>query len=155
MPNNSLSAIEPNNSHATTAPHNSQAATEPSTALISDIIHDARDLLRQEFTLARLEVQDELRKTKAAALSLGLGVGVAAFGGLFLLFMVVYLLHALTPLPLWGCYGAVGGMLLLAGFILLFRGKKAAEEIAVLPETVETLKENATWIQNQTTSGRG
>ena len=135
-------------------PNNSHPSTEPSLTLIGGIINDARDLLRQEFTMAKLEVQDELRKTKAAAISLGIGVGVAAAGGFFLLFMVVYLLHAFTPIPLWGCYGIVGGVLLLVGVIMLFKGKKTAEEIAIVPETVKTLKENATWIKNQTTSDR-
>jgi hypothetical protein len=131
-------------------------SAEPSVAaLVAGLINDARDLLLQEFTMAKLEVQDELRKTKAAALSLGIGVCIAAVGGLLLLLMLVHLLHALTPILLWGCYGIVGGVLLLAGLLLLFRGKKTAEEIAVVPETVQTLKENATWIKHQTTSDRG
>lgn len=36
------------------------------------IINDARDILLKEFTMAKLEVQDELRKTKTAAISLAL-----------------------------------------------------------------------------------
>jgi len=134
-------------------PNASHPSAEPSlAALIGGIINDARDLMLQEFTMAKLEVQDELRKTKAAAISLGIGIGIAAVGGLLLLLMLVHLLHALTPIPLWGCYGIVGGVLLLAGLLLLYSGKKTAEEIAVVPETVETLKENAKWIREQTTS---
>jgi len=117
------------------------------------IINDARDILLKEFTMAKLEIQDELRKTKTAAISLGTGLSISAIGGLFLLLMLVHLLHALTDVPLWGCYGIVGGVLLLAGIIVLYTGKKAAEEINVVPqETVETLKENAKWIRDQTTS---
>lgn len=134
-------------------PNASHPSAEPSlAALIGGIINDARDLMLQEFTMAKLEVQDELRRTKAAAISLGIGIGIAAVGGLLLLLMLVHLLHALTPIPLWGCYGIVGGVLLLAGLLLLYSGKKTAEEIAVVPETVETLKENAKWIREQTTS---
>jgi len=134
-------------------PNTSHPSAEPSlAALIGGIINDARDLLLQEFTMAKLEVQDELRKTKAAAISFGIGIGIAAVGGLLLIFMVVHLLHAITPLPLWGCYGIVGGVLLLSGFIVLYTGKKAAEEIGVVPETVETLKENVKWIKERTTS---
>ncbi|HKA52469.1 MAG TPA: phage holin family protein [Candidatus Binatia bacterium] len=134
-------------------PNASHPSAEPSlAALIGGIINDARDLMLQEFTMAKLEVQDELRRTKAAAISLGIGIGIAAVGGLLLLLMLVHLLHALTPIPLWGCYGIVGGVLLLTGLLLLYSGKKTAEEIAVVPETVETLKENAKWIREQTTS---
>src|SRR5215468_5150800 len=114
-------------------PNASHPSAEPSlAALIGGIINDARDLMLQEFTMAKLEVQDELRKTKAAAISLGIGIGIAAVGGLLLLLMLVHLLHALTPIPLWGCYGIVGGVLLLAGLLFLYRGKKTAEEIAVV-----------------------
>ena len=134
-------------------PNASHPSAEPSlAALIAGIINDARDLLLQEFTMAKLEVQDELRKTKAAVISLGIGIGIAAVGGLLLLLMLVHLLHALTPIPLWGCYGIVGGVLVLAGLLVLYSGKKAVEEIEVVPETVETLKENAKWIREQTTS---
>src|ERR1043166_7619057 len=134
-------------------PNASHPSADPSlAALIGGIINGARDLLLQEFTMAKLEVQDELRQTKAAALSLGIGIGIAAVGGLLLLLMLVHLLHALTPIPLWGCYGIVGGVLVLAGLLVLYSGKKAVEEIEVVPETVETLKENAKWIREQTTS---
>jgi hypothetical protein len=137
-------------------PNASPPSSEPSlAALIGDIINDARDLMLQEFTMAKLEVHDELRQTKAAALSLGIGIGIAVVGGLLFIFMLVHLLHAFTPIPLWGCYGLVGGVLLLAGLLLLLRAKKTAAEIAAVPQTVQTLKENATWIKHQTTPNRG
>jgi hypothetical protein len=137
-------------------PNHSQQAGEPtSAALLGSIINDARDLLLQEFTMAKLEMKDELRKTKTAAISLGIGIGVAGIGGLLLVLMLVHLLHRLTELPLWGCYGIVGGVFVLVGVVILPTGKKAAEDIEVIPpRTVETLKENAKWIKNQTTSNR-
>ncbi|HXG17774.1 MAG TPA: phage holin family protein [Methylomirabilota bacterium] len=137
-------------------PNSSPHSAEPSLAsLISGIINDAKDLLLHEFTMAKLEVQNELRKTKTAAVSLGVGISVTAVGGVLLLLMLVHLLHALTDLPLWGCYGIVGGVLVVAGLIMLYTGKKAAEQIEVVPqETVETMKENAQWIKEQTTSNR-
>lgn len=124
-------------------------------ALVGGIINDAKDLLLHEFVMAKLEVQDELRKTKTAAISLGIGAGIAAIGGLLLIIMLVHLLDALTDIPLWGCYGIVGGVLLVIGLILLVSAKKTAEKIDVVPQrTVETLKENAQWIKDQTTSNR-
>ena len=50
---------------------------------------DAKDLLVQELTLAKLEGHDELRQIKIAALSLGIGIGVAAVGGILLSVMLV------------------------------------------------------------------
>lgn len=124
-------------------------------SLIGGVINDARDLLVHEFTVAKLEMQDELRKTKSAAVSFGVGVGITAVGGLLLIIMLVHLLYDLTGIPLWGCYGIVGGVLTVIGVIFLVSGKKTAEQIDVVPpQTVETLKENAQWIKNQTTSNR-
>ncbi|MEW6297762.1 MAG: phage holin family protein [Thermodesulfobacteriota bacterium] len=130
--------------------------TEPSlAALLGGIINDAKELLLHEFTMAKLEVQDELQKTKRTAISFGIGAGVAAVGGLLLILMLVHLLQALTDLPLWGCYGIVGGLLTGVGLALLYAGKKEAEDIHVIPQqTVETLKENAKWLKEQTPSNR-
>ena len=136
--------------------NNSSTGSEASLAsLIGDIINDAKDLLVHEFTMAKLELQDELRKTKTAAMSLALGAGIALVGGLLLIFMLVHLLAALTLLPLWSCYGIIGGLLLVVGLLLLASGKQTAEQIEVVPQqTVETLKENAQWLKDQTTSNR-
>ena len=79
-----------------------------------------------------------------------LGVILETPRGFLLLLMLVHLLHALTLLPLWSCYGIVGGVLVLSELIVLFMEQKTAKEIAVVPETMETLKENTKWIKNQT-----
>ena len=132
------------------------SSADPSLAsLLGGLITDAKDLLLQEVTLAKLEMQDELQKTKTAALSFAIGAGVAVAGGLLLLLMLVHLLVAFTPLPLWGCYGILGGVLLVIGLIFLATGKQTAAQIEVVPpKTVETLKENAQWIKEQTTTNQ-
>lgn len=136
--------------------NNSSPGSDASLAsLVGGIINDAKDLLLHEFAMAKLEVQDELRKTKTAAMALALGAGIAVVGGLLLILMLVHLLAALTMLPLWGCYGIIGGLLVVVGLLLLASGKQKAEQIEVVPpQTVETLKENAQWLKEQTTSNR-
>jgi protein-S-isoprenylcysteine O-methyltransferase Ste14 len=124
-------------------------------SLVGGIINDAKDLLLHEFTMAKLEMQDEIRKTKTAAVSLAIGAGIASVGGLLLILMLVHLLAALTDLPLWSCYGIIGGLLVVVGLILLMTGKQTAEQIEVVPpQTAATLKENSQWLKEQTTSNR-
>jgi len=124
--------------------------------LIGGIVNDAKDLLINEFTIAKLEIQQELRKTKSAALAFAVGAGVVGIGGLFLMLMCVHGLVVLLDIPLWGSYGLVGGFLFLVGAILLARGKQTAEQIDVIPpKTAATLRDNAQWIKEQTTSSRG
>jgi len=113
-------------------------------ALIGGIVTDAEELLLHEVTMAKLEVQDELRKTKTAAVSVGVGIGIAAVGALLLILMLVHLLHVCTAIPLWGCYGSVGGVLAGVGVGFFIASQKAAEKIELAPrQAVETLKENA------------
>ena len=92
-------------------------------ALLGGIMKDAKDLLVQELTLAKLEGQDELGQIKTAALLLGIGAGVAAVGGLLLSVMLVHVLAAYTDIPLWGCYGVVGSGFGVLGWVLLASGK--------------------------------
>jgi len=137
-------------------PTNSHPSSDPSLAsLIGGIINDAKDLLLHEVVMAKLEMQNELRKTKAAAISFAIGAGIAVVGGLLLLLMLVHLLGAFTAIPLWGCYGIIGGGLLIVGLIVLSTSKQTVETIDAVPQqTIETLKENAQWIKEQTTSNR-
>jgi putative superfamily III holin-X len=92
--------------------------------LVSGILNDVKELVTDGIALAKLEVRDELRKAKVAAVAAGVGIGVMAVGGLLLLVMLVHLLAAFTVIPLWGCYGIVGGALLLIGAVLLVTGKR-------------------------------
>jgi Putative Actinobacterial Holin-X, holin superfamily III len=134
----------------------SHHTAEPSlTTLLGGIVNDAKDLLVQEVALTKLEVQDELRKAKTAALTLGLGLGVAAVGGTLLSVMLVHLLTVFTELPLWGCYGIVGSGLVVLGGVVLAVGKTTGADLDVIPrQTVETRKENARWRTERTTSNR-
>ena len=137
-------------------PNHSSPSSDPSLAsLVGGIINDTKDLLLHEFTMAKLEMQDELRKTKTAAISFAIGAGVTVIGGLLLILMLVHLLATFTTIPLWGSYGIIGGVLLVIGLIFLTTSKQSAEQIEVVPQqTVETLKEHAQWIKEQTTSNK-
>jgi hypothetical protein len=129
-----------------------QPAAPSLMALLGGILNDAKDLLVQQLTLARLEGQDELRQIKTAALLLGIGIAVSTVGGMLLSLMLVHMLVAYTDVPLWGCYGIVGSVVAVLGGVLLAAGTHKAEEIDVLPQTVETMKENAQWLTEQMTS---
>ena len=137
-------------------------AAEPHTSsqeglveLIAEIIRDARTLLLQEIQLARDEFQEKAGKIATAALSLAVGIGVGLIGSLLLILMFVHLLKAFTELPMWACYGIVGGVLLILGLALLFLGMKWFKQIQLVPaRTLATLKENVRWFKEMATSSR-
>src|SRR5919201_6364139 len=89
-----------------------QGKSEPDlTELVSGILSDAQKLIHQQFELVRQELKEELSGAGAAAASAGAGVGLVALSGVLSAQMLVHLLHRSTRLPLWSCYGLVGGLL--------------------------------------------
>jgi hypothetical protein len=119
--------------------------------LVSGIVSDAGRLISQQFTLLRRELEEEIRRAKAAAISLAVGAGIITVGSIFLLLMVVYVLDFYTAIPLWGCYGLVGGLLFGTGALLLYLGGSKASNVHMLtpPQSTEAMKENLQWLKNQ------
>jgi uncharacterized membrane protein YidH (DUF202 family) len=101
----------------------------PIGGLVSDIVRDVRDLIVDGATLTKLEVQDELGKAKTAAIEVGSGAVVLGVGVLLLVLMIVHLIAAVTPIPLWGSYGIVGAILVVIGGILFATGKSNATNV--------------------------
>jgi hypothetical protein len=126
------------------------AETGPSlTALISGVVADMQRLVRQEVELAKTEVRQEWHHAKTAAGAMTAGVVLLGLGVLLLCFMFVYMIHYFD-VPLWGCFGIVGGLIFLAGVVVAGTGYAKAHQVHLVPpQTAETLKENVQWIQNQ------
>lgn len=124
------------------------------TAVLEGLFADLRTLAVQELRLATHEVREEIGKAKSAGMSLALGVGLSVVSGLLLILMIVHGLNALG-LPLWASYGLVGVVLGGAGVALLMKAKTKAGDIHVVPiRTVQTMKENVSWIKEEVTSAR-
>jgi hypothetical protein len=129
--------------------NNLQTSSEPSlSSLMTGIVNDAQELIKQQLTLFKHELRSDLRKAKEASASLALGFGVLLLGVLLLCFMVVHLLNWAFPehLPLWACYLIVGGVLTLLGGVFAATGWSQFRASNILPEqSAEALKENLEW----------
>jgi hypothetical protein len=102
-----------------------QKAPKPSIVeLVRGIISDARELVFAQYEYRKYQTLQQAAKAKSLAIWLGSGVVLAAVGGLLIILMVVHLLDALTEIPLWGCYGIVGVVLLAIGGILFYSAKR-------------------------------
>lgn len=123
-------------------------------SLVGGIVDDAQHLVGQQVTLLRSEIRQELKQAKHAAMSLLAGLAVAVAGGGLLLLTAAHALATFTSIPLWGCYGIVGGTTLLLGAGLIIFGKKEASDVELLPppQTAGAMKENYQWITGQTKS---
>jgi hypothetical protein len=130
-------------------PENVQSEAPSMASLVGGIITDAQRLVRQEVALARREMQVELDKAKVASISLAAGAGLSMFGAIFLGLMVVFLLHEVGGLAVWASFLIVGGVVAVAGAVLLYAGIQEVSTISLVPpQTAETLQENVQWLQN-------
>jgi len=127
------------------------------TSLVSGIVNDVQDLVKQQLKLTRKEIEDDLRKTKEAASLWALGVGTLVFAAFELCLMLALLLHWLASppstdpaaIPLWGCFGIVGVVLFAAGLALVLAGRKQFRAVHPLDnQATEALKENVQWLTN-------
>ena len=123
--------------------------------LISDLLADLRTLMQQHVQLLRHEIEAEVNKVKKASILLAAGWALMGLGGLFFIITMVHLLEAVTVLPLWACYGIVGTLLAVGGFVLVKSAMKLSGRVHALPvQTIHTMKEDARWIKEQLASNK-
>lgn len=118
------------------------------TTLVSGILSDGQELIREQLHLFQVELKNDLKRTGRASVTLIIGGIFAGLGVLLLFVMAALLLHALWPaaISLWGGFGIVAAVLLIVGGAFLFAGKKQFDAFNPLPDkTVEGLKENVQW----------
>ena len=103
---------------------NPQTAQRPNLlALVRGIIEDGKQLAIDQFELRKYQGLKQVAKAKSMAIWIGVGIAFSAIGFLLLTLMAVYLLQTFSDLPLWGCYGIVGFVLLLLGLGSLYGAK--------------------------------
>jgi len=119
------------------------------TALVSGILHDAQELVKQQVALVRAELKADFRRTVQAATLLAVGA-VCTIPALFLVCnMFVYMLHELAGLSVWASYGIVGGVFLVLSAVLIGVGIQRFRSFNPLPDqSVEAFKENVRWMTN-------
>ena len=116
--------------------------------LFSDLTTDMSALLRDELSLAKVELKEEITKVGRA----GGMFGAAALAG----YMTIVLLSFAAA---WGLAEliAIGWAFLIvaaiwgiAAALLYFRGRDQLQKVHPKPEqTIETLKEDIQWAKNQ------
>jgi uncharacterized membrane protein YqjE len=117
--------------------------------LLSGIFVDVAKLFAQELELAKLELQEDIRRVKVYFALLILGVSIAAMGLLMILVMAAFLLNTGTILPLWACFGIVGGITFLIGGIFLLTAKNKNSKVDFIPQrAAEAVKEDFEWISS-------
>jgi uncharacterized membrane protein YqjE len=122
--------------------------SDPSmTGLLSGIVNDAQELIKQQLQLFKHELKDDMKRAQEALPSLGLGV-VVAVAAVFLLGMTLanLLFWAVPAVPLWVWYLVTTVVFGVVGCVLLYFAKKNLESLPMSHEAAEATKENVEWL---------
>jgi hypothetical protein len=117
------------------------------TTLVSGIVGDAQELMKQQMALFTAEVKEDMRKTVEATASMVIGLTATLVGSIVLCFAVAHLLHWAWPgADIWVWYAVVGGVVTAVGAGLAFAAYQKFRSFNPLPdETAQALKENLEW----------
>lgn len=116
--------------------------------IVSDVTNDLTTLIKQEMDLAKVEMKEEFAKAGKGAGLLG-GAGLAGyFTLLFLTLTLMFLLDNWMPIEVAALI-ATAVWAIVAGVLALTGRKALKESNPQLPQTQQTLKEDAQWARAQ------
>jgi len=131
-------------------PEKRKSPNRDPTAVLGAIARDSARLAGQHADLLRRELREGLGESGVALATMATGAGLVAVGGVLGSLMLVHGLHRASRVPLWGCYGLVGGLLATAGVGLVGAGGRRVANIDLLPrETIAALRDDFQWITGQ------
>jgi uncharacterized membrane protein YqjE len=117
------------------------------TEILQDIIADIQEIVRSEFRLAKVEIQEETAKVARSGVPLiaGLLLGLYAFG-----FLLLAAVHALSLIvDAWLAALIVGFGVGVISLILISVGRNRLKVVKVPEKTIGTVKENVQWAKHQ------
>ena len=120
-------------------------------SLLGGAINDIRELFRQEVSLARVEIRQEIANAKSAVIKLSMAGLDGLFAALFLLTALSRGLSDLFNMPVWAGFAIVGGLLAIMAGVMVAVAWPNLKSVGPMPErTVRTMKENIEWVKRQT-----
>jgi hypothetical protein len=93
-------------------------------SLVTGITGDFQQLVREEVALMRQEIQEDIHKTKEAVIALAVGAAAAGVSLILIGFTAVYVLAAISALPLWSSFATATTVLMIVAAGLFFMGKQ-------------------------------
>jgi ABC-type siderophore export system fused ATPase/permease subunit len=120
----------------------------PLKELFSELFQEVGTMFRDELALAKAEMSVKIKQEIRDVAMVAIG-GIIIYAGLF--FLLGSVVAALwLVMPLWLSSLLVGIVTMLAGYLMIQKGKKEMQEREMKPtETIETVKESKEWIQKK------
>jgi uncharacterized BrkB/YihY/UPF0761 family membrane protein len=127
---------------------NRSLENKPLGDLFGDLATEMSNLVRQEVALARVELSQKAKHVGKNVGYLVVGGAVAYAAALAIIAAIIMLLA--RYMPDWGAALLVGIIVAGVGWLLIGKALSALQQTEVTPrQTVETLKEDATWMKEQ------
>ena len=118
--------------------------------LFSELARETSTLVRQEVNLAKTEMTQKAGRVGKDVGFLAIG-GAIAYAGLLAILAAIIIALADLGLPWWLSALLVGLVVAAIGYFLIQRGRNALKQEDLAPtQTIETLKEDAEWMKEQT-----
>jgi uncharacterized membrane protein YqjE len=117
--------------------------------LFSDLSQKTALLIRQEVQLAKTELSQKAAQVARGGAMLGVG-GLVANAALLTFVATVVLLLVQLGLDAWAASGLTAVLLAAVGYLLVRSGLQKLRQPMVPVETVDSLKETAQWLKNET-----
>ncbi len=116
--------------------------------LLGNIVDNIQQIIRFEFKLAKVELQEKASRATKPATTLGAGFLLGFYGLGFLLLAAVYALSSV--MSAWFAALIVGGVLAIVSVALVTSSMKKLKALRPAPErTIQTLEENVQWTKEQ------
>jgi len=114
---------------------------------VSATTRDFGRLLEKELELARVELREEAAAAGKSAALLAVGATMLAMGVLIVLLAAAWGLA--EAIPLWAALAIVGVVTVAVGAVVAMAGRRRLARIEPVPQTIETIKEDAQWARQQ------
>jgi len=116
--------------------------------LLVNIVENLQQIIRSEFTLAKVELQEKASAASRPATALGAGFVFGFYGLGFLLLAAVYALSSVIPAGFAALI--VGGVLAIVSVALVTSSMKKLKTLSPAPEkAIRNLKEDVRWAKEQ------
>ena len=117
--------------------------------LFSDLSQKTTLLIRQEMQLAKTELSQKAAQASRGGAMVGVG-GAVAHAALLTLVASLVLIMVQLGLDAWAAAGLTAVVLAGVGYLLVRSGLQTMKQPMASSETVDSIKETAQWIKNET-----
>jgi uncharacterized membrane protein YqjE len=115
--------------------------------VVQEAAGHVQDIVRSEIRLARAELAEEAAKAKGAAAMFGGSALMGYFAGALVIVTADRVLSAM--MPKWLASSILAGACGFASVSMFGSGRALLKELGTPEKTVQTVKENIEWAQNQ------